>query len=196
MASWARRTSDGHRADTRTRIVSCRWSRPLQHRSIGDSADTAARGAGESSWLLIGPPSAFLGRHWRDGHRLHRFIEDEFQPADVAAVDAISLWRIAIVADLRLARWAFPGRHRRPPRERIAATRPLNHARGWSNALAVSRTRNHVHFAAAVSFWGTLRCPISSQPAVCRPSEDLQRRGSVSAWGLAFTPSTIGRSSS
>jgi hypothetical protein len=174
--------------------VSCRWSRPLQHRSIGDSADTAARGAGESSWLLIGPPSAFLGWQWRDGHRLHRFIDDEFQPADVAAVDSISLRRIAIVADLRLARRAFPGWHR-PPREGIAATRPLNHARGWSNALAVSRTRNHVHFAAAVSFWGTLRCPIASHRR-CAGCEDLQRRGGASGWGLALTPSTIGRSSS
>ncbi len=38
-------------------------------------------------------------------------IEDEFQAADVAAIDATGFWSVAIVADLRLARGTFP-RHR------------------------------------------------------------------------------------
>ena len=164
MPSSERRTSDDRRADRQTSAANSRWSRPLPRRLIGDSAGTTARAAGESSWFPIGSPSVSLDRQWRDRHRLGRFIEDEFQPADVAAVDSISFWHIAIVADLRLARGTLPWWRRRTAREEIAVTRPLNHACGWSNLLAGSRPRNHVHFAAAVSFFRALRCPMARQP--------------------------------
>ena len=79
----------------------------------------------------------------------------------MAAVDSISFRHIAIMADLCLTRWALHRVQRRAPREGITVVRPLNHARGWSNLLAASRPRNDVHFAAAVSFFRALRCPIA-----------------------------------
>jgi hypothetical protein len=181
VPSLERRTSDDRRADRQTSAASSRWSRPLPPRLIGGSADTTARTAGESSSFPIGSPSVSLDRQWRDRHRLGRFIEDEFQPADVAAVDSMSFWHIAIVADLRLARWTLPWWRRRTAREEIAVTRPLNHARGWSNFLAASRPRNHVHFAAAVSFFRALRCPMARQPRslnyyCCRRNPMRRRR--------------------
>jgi hypothetical protein len=156
-----RGTTDDRRADTQTSAASYRCSRPLRLRSSGDSVGTAAAAAGQLSWLfLVGPSSASLGRQWRDGHCLRRFIEDQFQAADVAAIDSMSFRHIAIVADLGLTRWAFPRWHRRAPGEGIH--------RGWSNGLAASRKRNHVHFAAAVSLFRALRCPIASQPTGSR----------------------------
>src|SRR5258706_569938 len=80
----------------------------------------------------------------------------------MAAVDPISFRHVAIVADLRLTRRALPRCHRRTPKPGIAATRPLIHECGWSNAAAGARRRNHEYFAAAVSFSLPSSCPTSS----------------------------------
>ena len=165
MTSSGRLTSGDHRGDRRTSAASYPWCPPLRRRSAGDSTGTRATAADKPSWVFpIGSPSVSLDRQWRDGHRLRRFIEDEFQPAHVAAIDSISFWHIAIMADLRLAGGALPRLQRRAPRERITVIRPLNHASGWSKLLAASRPRNHVHFAAAVSFFRALSCPMARQP--------------------------------
>jgi len=53
--------------------------------------------------------AAFL-QVWRcrDRQLVRGSIEDEFQAADVAAINAIGFWSLAIVADLGLARGTFP----------------------------------------------------------------------------------------
>jgi len=77
--------------------------------------------AGKSSWLFpIRPAPVSLGRQWRDDHRLRRFVEDQFQAADVAAVDSIAFRPLAVMADLGLARGALPRWHWLSPRKGIA----------------------------------------------------------------------------
>ena len=48
-------------------------------------------------------------RHRGDGERTGRFVEDELQPADMTAVQAMRPMYLAVVANLCLARGALPG---------------------------------------------------------------------------------------
>jgi hypothetical protein len=58
-----------------------------------------------------GSATAGLVGQGRDGELLRGLIEDQFEAADVAAIDLLPLWRVANVTNFRLARRALP-RHR------------------------------------------------------------------------------------
>ena len=62
------------------------------------------------SWLPSCLASVLpVGRQQCNGQPLRRRIENEFQSADVAAIDAVGFWRVAIVADFGLAGRALHG---------------------------------------------------------------------------------------
>ena len=52
-------------------------------------------------WLAV-------GRQRGDCHVVRRFVEDQFQPADVAAIDATRSPSVAIMIEWGLARRTFP----------------------------------------------------------------------------------------
>jgi hypothetical protein len=104
-----RRTSDDRRGDRQTSTVNSRCCRLPQHRSTGDNAGRLAPDAGGRSRFGICRPAVLgFAAHWRDRQFVRRLIEDEFQSADVTAIDALRFGHVAIVSDLGLAGRTLP----------------------------------------------------------------------------------------
>jgi hypothetical protein len=160
-SSWETRNDRSRRSAIRSRFTILLYSRGLPPSGSTRAGSRAGTDEG-SSRFQIGFSSVSCRWQWRDRHRLRQSIEDQFQPADVAAVDTMGFRPITLVADLGLARRALPRWTRRTLRGRITVARALIHARGESNQLAASLRTNPGHFAAAVSLFSSVEVSVDA----------------------------------